>query len=507
MSLKTVNPAQRSAVWRISLLGTLVFALGTLVVSVSLHRIIAEDIEQRSDAWLSGEVEVLAAVAERTPKDALYGRILGEVAELVRSKIPNKNRSERLSNDSAFFLQIGEDGLLRLWVGAGDGREVFKAIRESQLPAGLPRDLPVNGLAIPYRVVSILVEDGSRIYLGFSERDQLRVLNVLLRRFIALWLLTVLLGFALVFVTTRRMLSHVQRITETASKIGRSDLNSRVPTTQRNDEVDRLALTLNSMLDRIESSMHQLHTITDSLAHDLRSPLTAIRGRFEMSLSAARSSEQIDSSVLAIEELDRLIDFLSVSLDVAEARADALRLRRTEFYLDELLKSMVDLYKPSMADNDLEVVFSCAHPVRISADDALIHRVIGNLFENELKHLPAACKIAIQLRTDNESAILELEDNGPGFAPDVCLRVFESRVKGTESNGHGLGLAFVDAVVHAHGGTVTAANREQGGARIVVTLPLASTTQRHSSILTDEGAQGSSLVMLTEPVGFGNRLA
>jgi signal transduction histidine kinase len=356
-------------------------------------------------------------------------------------------------------------------------------------------------------VVSILVEDGSRIYLGFSERDQLRVLNVLLRRLIALWLLTVLLGFALVFVTTRRMLSHVQRITETASKIGRSDLNSRVPTTQRNDEVDRLALTLNSMLDRIESSMHQLHTITDSLAHDLRSPLTAIRGRFEMSLSAARSSEQIDSSVLAIEELDRLIDFLSVSLDVAEARADALRLRRTEFYLDELLKSMVDLYKPSMADNDLEVVFSCAHPVRISADDALIHRVIGNLFENELKHLPAACKIAIQLRTDNESAILELEDNGPGFAPDVCLRVFESRVKGTESNGHGLGLAFVDAVVHAHGGTVTAANREQGGARIVVTLPLASTTQRHSSILTDEGAQGSSLVMLTEPVGFGNRLA
>jgi signal transduction histidine kinase len=350
------------------------------------------------------------------------------------------------------------------------------------MPSGLPRDLNVNGFAIPFRVVSILIEDGSRIYLGFSKRDQLRVLNILLRRFIVLWLLTVLLGFALVFITTRGMLSHVQRITDTASKIGRSHLSTRVPTTQRNDEVDHLAMTLNRMLDRIESSMHQLHTITDSLAHDLRSPLTAIRGRFEMSLSAAGSGEQVDSSVLAIEELDRLIDFLSLTLDVAEAKADALRLSQSEFYLDELLRSMIDLYQPSMADKCLEIAFSCASPVRIYADAALIHRVIGNLFDNELKHLPVGCSIAIRLRTIDEFAILELEDNGPGFAPEVCHRVFESRAKGSESNGHGLGLAFVDAVMHAHGGTATASNREEGGARIVVTLPLASPTRHLFSI-------------------------
>ena len=462
--------------------GTLAFALGTFLVSIFLHRFIAEDIERRTDAWLSGQVEVLGAVAERTPKDALYSRILGEVAELVRNEIPSRLRPERGSNDSVFFLQTGEDGSLKLWVGAGDGKEVLRAIQESKMPTGLPRDLNVSGIAIPFRVVSILIEDGSRIYLGFSERDQLRVLNILLRRFILLWLFIVLLGFALVFVTTRRMLSHVQEITETASRIGRSDLNTRVPTTQRNDEVDNLALTLNSMLDRIENSMHQLHTITDSLAHDLRSPLTAIRGRFEMSLSSARSSEQAEPVAFAIEELDRLIDFLSLSLDVAEARADALRLAQSEFYLDELLRSMIDLYEPSMAEKGLEVTFCCAHPVKIYADAALIHRVIGNLFENELKHLPTACSIAIQLRTFDECAILELEDNGPGFAPEVCLRVFESRVKGSESNGHGLGLAFVDAVVHAHGGTATASNREEGGARIVVSLPLAAPMQRHPSI-------------------------
>jgi signal transduction histidine kinase len=103
------------------------------------------------------------------------------------------------------------------------------------------------------------------------------------------------------------------------------------------------------MLDRIESSMHQLHTITDSLAHDLPSPLAAIRGKREMSLSTAMQVEQAEAIVSAIEELDRLTDFLNESLDVAEAKTDALRLCRGEHHLDELLRIMIDLYEPSMS--------------------------------------------------------------------------------------------------------------------------------------------------------------
>ena len=214
----------------------------------------------------------------------------------------------------------------------------------------LPSDLHIDGYSIPFRVVSIRVEDGSRIYLGFSERDELRVLNNLRLRFFLLWVLIVLLGFAMVFVTTRRMLNDVQEITESASRIGQSGLNVRVPTTQRKDEVAHLALTLNRMLDRIESSMHQLHTITDSLAHDLRSPLTAVRGKLELSLTAAAQGEQTESVVSATEELDRLNDFLSQSLDVSEAKAGALRLTRSEIDLDELLKAMIDVYGPTMVD-------------------------------------------------------------------------------------------------------------------------------------------------------------
>lgn len=474
MSSKTSKPVLRSAAWRISLWATLAFACGTLLVFVFLHRFVAGDIQRRSDAWLSGEVEVLGDVAERTPKNALYDRVVGEVAELAGKEVPNKLLTESSSNDSVFFLQTGGDGSLKLFVGAGTGVPNLVAIHASRMITGEPTDLDVQGFQVPFRVASTRIDDGSYIYLGLSERDELRVLRSLRLRFFLLWLLLVLLGFGIVFFTTRRMLSHIREISEVASRIGHSGLNARVPTTDRNDEVSHLALTLNHMLDRIESSMHQLHTITDSLAHDLRSPLTAIRGKLEMSLSATTQGEQAEPVVSAIEELDRLTDYLNKSLDVAEAKADALRLTRSEVDLNELLRIMIDLYEPSMSEKGLAIKLQRGCPIRIEADAALIHRMIANLFDNELKHLPAGCTVNLGVTADDYSALLILEDDGPGFDAEVLPHLFERRVKGKKSTGHGLGLAFVDAVTRAHGGAVSASNRETGGACLTVTLPLVS---------------------------------
>jgi signal transduction histidine kinase len=474
MSSKTGKTPFHSAAWRISAWATVAFALGTLMVFVFLHRFVSSDMQRRSDAWLTGEVGVLGDVAGRTPKGALYGRVVREVAELAAREIPNKAASDGKPNNSVFFLQAGADGSRQLWVGAGDGKADLAAIHATKILPGRPTDVRVSGFAVPFRVACMQMADGSQIYLGLSEKDELRLLHKLRLRFLLLWLFLVLLGFGIVFFTARRMLSHVRSIIEAASRIGHSDLNTRVPTTNRNDEIAHLGRTLNRMLDRIESSMHQLHTMTDSLAHDLRSPLTAIRGKLEMSLTAVADEERAEPLVSAIEELDRLNDFLNKSLDVAEARADALRLALSESDLGELLRSMIDLYEPSMSERGLQVRLQCDHPVLVLADTALLHRMVANLLDNELKHLPRHCAVTIEVQAGNDAAWLILEDNGPGFDFDVLQHLFERRVKGRNSNGHGLGLAFVDAVSRAHGGMVTASNRERGGARIAVTLPLAS---------------------------------
>jgi signal transduction histidine kinase len=267
------------------------------------------------------------------------------------------------------------------------------------------------------------------------------------------------------------MLGHVREITEAASRIGQSDLSRRVPTSKRNDEVGHLALTLNHMLDRIESSVHQLHTITESLAHDIRSPLTAIRGKLEIVLSSDLKVEPSEQIVSVIDELDRLSEFLNTSLDVAEANADALRLSRTNVDLDELVRIMIDLYEPSLSEKGLRVNLRSAGPVVVLADAALLHRVIANLLDNELNHVPASCTVSITLAATEDAATLVLEDDGPGFSSEIGRQVFKQRVKGRDSKGHGLGLAFVEAVVRAHGGSVTASNRPTGGASLSIIWP------------------------------------
>src|SRR6202789_101378 len=471
MSSKTANPIMHSGAWRISLWATLAFAIGTMLVFAMLHRFVANDIQRRSDAWLTGEVAVLGDVAGRTPKDRLYGRVVREVAELASREVPNKLRSNGNENASFFFLQAEDDGNLKLWVGVGDGIPHLAAIRALKILSDVPYDLNVKGFKHPFRVASVRMEDGSHIYLGLSERDELRVLRNLRFRFLCLWLLIVLFGFAIVFYATRRMLNYVREITEAASRIGQSDLSSRVPTNKRNDEIGHLALTLNHMLDRIESSMHQLHTITESLAHDLRSPLTAIRGKLEIVLSDDLKVEQSEPIVSAIDELDRLTEFLNTSLDVAEARADALRLSLTEVDLDELIRVMMDLYEPSMSEKGLRVNLRSSCPVTVLADAALLHRVIANLLDHELNHLPASCTVSITLGAGENAATLIVEDDGPGFASEIGLQMFKQRVKGRDSRGHGLGLAFVEAVVRAHGGSVTASNRPEGGASLSITWP------------------------------------
>ncbi len=471
MSLKAANPIMRSAAWRISLWASLAFAIGTMLVFAMLHRFVASDIQRRSDAWLSGEVGVLGDVAGRTPKDSLYRRVVGEVAELASREVPNRQRSGGNENDAVFFLQTGDSGPARLWVGSGDGTANLAAIRSTHTSRDAPFDLRVQGFSIPFRVASVRIEDGSNIYLGLSERDELHVLRNLRVRFLTLWATIVLLGFVIVFFTTRKMLGRVSEITEAASRIGQADLSSRVPDTKGTDEIGHLARTLNHMLDRIENTVYQLHTITDSLAHDLRSPLTAIRGKLETALSSDVRVDQAEPIVSAIDELDRLTDFLNTTLDVAEAKADALRLSSTEINLDEVLRDMISLYEPCMGERGLKIDFRSAGSPKVLADQGLLHRVIANLLDNELKHLPPSCTISIHLHADRDTVTLIVEDDGPGFDADIQRNLFSQRVKGRESRGHGLGLAFVEAVVRVHGGAVSATNRPEGGARLSITLP------------------------------------
>ena len=163
---------------------------------------------------------------------------------------------------------------------------------------------------------------------------------------------------------------------------------------------------------------------------------------------------------------------LNTTLDLAEAEAGALHMDRGPVDLSEVVRQLVDIYQPAMAERHHDVTIDLERNVVVDADLPLLNRVVSNLLENELTHLPVGCRVNIRLHSLQGSAELVIEDNGPGFPPDIGSRAFERFVKGKHSPGHGLGLAFVDAVVQAHGGAARISDRAGGGAVITLLLPV-----------------------------------
>ena len=236
--------------------------------------------------------------------------------------------------------------------------------------------------------------------------------------FLMVWCGMFLLGFVISYWSARRTLHRVERITETVARIGTEDLKERLPEPVNSDEISRLAKTFNNMLDRLQASVNQLRTVTGSIAHDLKSPVTLIRGTLESALCNEGNETWRDSVGEAIEDLDRLLQLLNTTLDLAEAEAGALHIDRRPVDFSDVVRQLVDIYQPAMAEHHHEVTTDLQEHVVVDADVTLLNRVVSNLLENELTHLPAGCRVNIGLRSQQGSAELVIEDNGPGFSPN-----------------------------------------------------------------------------------------
>jgi signal transduction histidine kinase len=438
-----------------------------------MYYVVANSVRERSDAWLSGEAETLSEVSDSTPRDALYDRIMEEVAELATHEVPDDyNAHSSRAGSSAFFLQTGSRGEAALWVGPDMKDSALNAIQKTRLAPKNPQSVQIEGESTPFRVVAKNRDHGGTIYLGLSDNAALHLLNRLTAQFLMVWAGTVLLGFIISYASARGTLLRVEHISETVARIGSDDLSSRLPEGRSSDEITRLSSTFNQMLDRIQSSVGQLRTVTDSVAHDLKSPVTAIRGRLEVALSTRDDDHWRELVAEAIDALDRLSHLLNTTLDLAEAEAGALHLNRELLDLSTLVRQQIDLYQPALAAHNHTVSCDVDDAIFITGDLSLMHRILSNLFDNELAHLPRGCHIRIGLHALDRHVQLIVEDDGPGFPGNLRNHVFERFVKGKHSRGRGLGLAFVNAVAQTHGGTVKISDRPGGGAAITLLLPL-----------------------------------
>ncbi len=291
-----------------------------------------------------------------------------------------------------------------------------------------------------------------------ADRADLREIDRTLSRLFAIALAAMLaLGLAaaiVVGVMTRRRLS---RIDATAQAIIGGDLSRRVPRDHSGSEFDRLAGTLNVMLDRIAGLMDNLRQVSSDVAHDLRTPLTRLYNQLERAQGQRGEVERAAAIGIARDQAAELLEIFAALLRIAEVEGLAERRALGRVDVSALVAEMEDTYRPDMEATGHILVAEAETDLAVAGDRRLIAQAMSNLLDNAIRHTPAGSTVRLMTRDKAGAVQISVEDDGPGVADADRARLFQrfARSEAARSTpGHGLGLALVRAVAIAHGGTV-----------------------------------------------------
>jgi two-component system OmpR family sensor kinase len=270
----------------------------------------------------------------------------------------------------------------------------------------------------------------------------------------------------------------VGKITAQAEDIGAETLGRRITEYEGTVEYESLVHVLNTMLDRLDMSFESQRRFTADASHELRSPLTALRGELELALRRDRSSDEyrrvIESS---LEEAKRLSQLTEDLLTLARSDADAIRLQRVEFDLGERVRDTVDRSRKKADAKAIDLSVTSEGDVAANADPELLDRLVWNLLDNAIKFTKPGGAVGVRIASEGDEVHLAVDDTGPGVPRELRRSIFErfSRADAAHASheGTGLGLAISKTIVEAHGGSISVANRPEGGARFSVRLPRA----------------------------------
>jgi heavy metal sensor kinase len=279
-----------------------------------------------------------------------------------------------------------------------------------------------------------------------------------------------------------RAVRPLAKITQTAARLRPSQLQERLPVRETGDELDQLALTVNGFLDRIAVYLQQKRDFLAHAAHELRTPLAAIRSSVEVALNSDRSKEEYENLLIdIIDEGAALETLVNQLLLISETEAEHLKSEYSPVLLDAIIAQAVNMFQGVAESREIDLELRTAAPVHVFGNRNLLRQLVNNLLDNAIKYTPSGGRVTVELKHDERSnvAVLSVADTGIGIAADDVPRVFDrffradrSRGRFTETVGTGLGLSICQAVATAHGGEITCESKPAAGTRITVRLPL-----------------------------------
>jgi signal transduction histidine kinase len=321
--------------------------------------------------------------------------------------------------------------------------------------------------------------DGTLLQVGKSTESREELLSRF-RYIVALVSVAiVLVGLAGGVLVTRRMLEPIHRLITAVTGITRTgNTETRVPVGVHRDAIDELSALFNEMLDRISTLIAGMGSALDNVAHDLRTPMTRLRGVAERALASGDPETQREALSTCLEESERILAMLDTLMDISEAETGTMRLALAEVSLPTLVSEVVSVYEDVAEDKEIAVPTEVERDLTVTGDRDRLRQVLANLLDNAIKYTPKGGRVSVRGRSEGNSVLLEVADTGPGISQHDLPRIWERLYRGDQSRaerGLGLGLSLVKAIVLAHGGTVDVTTQPGAGSKFTIRLPRRTT--------------------------------
>ena len=415
-------------------------------------------------------VVLLGAIAYFTVRGALERQIEAG----VRSEVAALAAAYRAGGMEQLRAIVAKPGRSASWrfryrIVSPDGSAVVGALNlfESQVDWGA---LERPGSSLPdaagIKALTVALDDKHRLSVASSSavlRDLERVFKEV---FLAMLVASLVLGLGGGLLVSSRYLARIDRISSTAQSIIDGDLKQRIPLRSTSDELDRLAATLNSMLDRIHELMESLRQVSNDIAHDLRTPLSRLRQRLEGALAADLPAAAIrESLTAAIADTDSILETFGALLRIAQIETGTRKSGFQETDLGNVVETITDAYAPVLEEQCKRLELDVSQGITLFGDRELLTQLLANLIENAIQHTPEGTIVRIGLNRRGQDVLLTVADNGPGVPLDQRHRLFDRFYRGDPSRkttGSGLGLSLVKAVADLHNATVDVRDNHPG---------------------------------------------
>lgn len=446
----------------IAIVIALAAGLITALLGLATYALVHHEIERQIDHRIEIETRALLAYHEA------HG--FTELANMIRA------RDSQTSIGATGYLAgvDDEDRSMGYILTDASGRRRAGSLAAAMPPAGWSEFVHFgkpDGTTGIAQAMNSAIPGGGRLVVAADravvDQMDLKILKLFLLDFGLIIIVVGLVAFGLARIIHVRL----EGIRTAAQAIMAGNLTTRMHVNGGGGELDRLAMALNAMLDRIDTLVKHLRHISVGIAHDLRTPINRMRVRLEEALRSA-DPDFPETLSAAIADSDELMELLSGLLAISELEGRAVRSRFTAVDLNDAIEEIVAAYQPSLDECGVTISTCLAAPV-ILGERRLLQRCIANLLDNARVHTPAGTHVEIVARAEDGAAVIHVSDTGPGVPPEEAERVFEPMVRLEQSRsapGHGLGLSIVAAIIAAHDGTVEIASR-QTGMLMIIRLP------------------------------------